>query len=182
MRRPLRVSAVLSTAALAFAACSGNGASNGDTAGNERPIGDRPTAEAFAASDSPLPAVEVVDVVTNETVALAGLLPADKPTLVWMWAPHRAVCRAESPAVEQFAHDNADKLTTVGLGTQDDLDDARDFVEKGGITFTMLWDSSFQSWVELGIHGQPAAILFTADGTKLRQWVGPSTRTRCSAS
>jgi hypothetical protein len=30
----------------------------------------------------------VVDVATGGTVALASLLPADKPVLVWMWAPH----------------------------------------------------------------------------------------------
>ncbi|MCC6438861.1 MAG: hypothetical protein IT196_27810 [Acidimicrobiales bacterium] len=61
----------------------------------------------------------------------------------------------------------------MGLGTQDDLDYAQDFVEKGGITFTMLWDESFESWIELGVRGQPAAILYAADGTMLESWVGP---------
>ncbi|MEZ5262857.1 MAG: hypothetical protein R2755_14050 [Acidimicrobiales bacterium] len=37
---------------------------------------------------SPLPAVEVLDVATGRPVQLAGFLPAAKPTLVWMWAPH----------------------------------------------------------------------------------------------
>ncbi len=39
----------------------------------------------------------------------------------------------------------------MGLGTQDDLELARDFVAKGGITFTMLWDESFESWQALGV-------------------------------
>ncbi|MCC6436022.1 MAG: hypothetical protein IT196_13385 [Acidimicrobiales bacterium] len=49
---------------------------------------------------------------------------------------------------------------------------ARDFTTKGGITFTMLWDESFQSWVELGIRSQPAAILYAGDGTELSRWQG----------
>jgi hypothetical protein len=83
------------------------------------------------------------------------------------------VCRAESPGVEQFARDNADKLQLVGLGTQDDLELARDFVAAGGITFTMLWDQSFRSWIDLNIRSQPAAILYSADGTQLAEWSGP---------
>lgn len=60
----------------------------------------------------------------------------------------------------------------MGLGTQDDLELARDFVAKGGITFTMLWDESFESWQALGVRGQPAGILFGADGTELSRWQG----------
>lgn len=37
----------------------------------------------------------------------------------------------------------------------------------------MLWDESFQSWVELGIRGQPSAILYAAEGTPLQDWIGP---------
>ena len=60
----------------------------------------------------------------------------------------------------------------MGLGTQDDLEQARDFVADGGITFDMLWDESFRSWLELGIRSQPAAILFAADGARLGAWIG----------
>ena len=53
----------------------------------------------------------------------------------------------------------------IGLGTQDSLKEAREFVEDRGTTFTMLWDESFQSWIELGVTSQPTAVLFTPDGT-----------------
>lgn len=39
-----------------------------------------------AASD--LPAVDVRDVHTGATVDLASLVPADRPILLWFWAPH----------------------------------------------------------------------------------------------
>ena len=69
--------------ALALSAC---GAGGDPTAGPAADGGAAGT--AVAGSVSPLPAVDVVDVASGETVALASLLPADKATLVWMWAPH----------------------------------------------------------------------------------------------
>ena len=60
----------------------------------------------------------------------------------------------------------------IGLGTQDSLEEAREFVEDRGTTFTMLWDESFQSWIELGVTSQPTAVLFTPDGTIITGWVG----------
>ena len=60
----------------------------------------------------------------------------------------------------------------IGLGTQDSLGEAEEFVEDYGTTFTMLWDESFESWIELGISSQPTAVLLTADGTIVTGWVG----------
>lgn len=61
----------------------------------------------------------------------------------------------------------------VGLGTQDDLAQANDFVDRFDLTITMLWDASFQSWLELGVALQPSAHLYAADGTLLKRWLGP---------
>ena len=61
----------------------------------------------------------------------------------------------------------------IGLGTQDSLGEAEDFIEDYGTqSFTMLWDESFQSWQALGISSQPAAVLFAADGTPISEWRG----------
>ncbi len=61
----------------------------------------------------------------------------------------------------------------VGLGTQDSLGEAEDFVEDYGTTFPMLWDESFQSWIELGVSSQPTAYMFTPEGTIITGWIGP---------
>ena len=74
------------------------------------------------------------------------------------------MCRLEAPGVEQFARAHSNEVTVVGLGTQDDLSQAREFVRRYGATFQMLWDSSSRSWRALGIAGQPAAILLAPDG------------------
>jgi hypothetical protein len=83
------------------------------------------------------------------------------------------VCRAEAPGVEQFARQHADQLHVIGLGTQDDLEMANEFVDEFGITHTLLWDESFQSWAELGVSLQPSAQLYDADGALLAEWLGP---------
>jgi hypothetical protein len=62
----------------------------------------------------------------------------------------------------------------VGLGTQDNLDDANAFVDDYGTdSFTMLWDESFETWIEIGIQSQPSAVLLAADGTPITGWIGP---------
>ena len=38
----------------------------------------------------------------------------------------------------------------------------------------MLWDESFESWIQLGVSSQPTAILLTPDGTIITGWVGRS--------
>ena len=53
----------------------------------------------------------------------------------------------------------------IGLGTQDDLALAQEFVETTGVSsFPMLWDESFDSWTQLGVVSQPAWALFTPAG------------------
>lgn len=61
----------------------------------------------------------------------------------------------------------------MGLGTQDTFEEAQAFARQQRFSFTMLWDRGFESWARLGIASQPAAILFSRDGTVLKRWVGP---------
>jgi peroxiredoxin len=70
----------------------------------------------------------------------------------------------------------------IGLGTQDSLQEAREFVEDRRTTFTMLWDESFESWIELDVTVQPAAILLTPDGTIVTSWSAHFPRTKSSTS
>ena len=62
----------------------------------------------------------------------------------------------------------------VGLGGQDTYGEAVEFVERYGTkSFRMLYDESFQSWSDLGIRGQPVAILFDTEGKGQYTWFGP---------
>jgi len=48
---------------------------------------DPPPAPA-AAGPNALPQVSVVDVASGDSIVLSSLAPADRPILVWFWAPH----------------------------------------------------------------------------------------------
>jgi thiol-disulfide isomerase/thioredoxin len=101
------------------------------------------------------------------------LLPSKKPVLLWAWAPHCPICAAEAPGVEDFAEANADKVTVVGVGTQDSFDLAEDFVANYGVrTPQMLWDPGFDSWKALKITGQPTWVLVSPEGNELGRWQG----------
>lgn len=47
-----------------------------------------PAAPAGDRSASILPSVEMSDVARGTTVDLASLIPAQRPVLLWFWAPH----------------------------------------------------------------------------------------------
>lgn len=64
-------------------------------------------------------------------------------------------------------------MRVVGLGTQDSLGEAHDFLEDFDLTFPMLWDESFLSWQVIGITSQPSAVMLQPDGTPITGWIGP---------
>jgi len=75
--------------------------------------------------------------------------------------------------VEQFAQQHGDVVRVVGMGSQDSLDQASDFLEATGVeTPLMLWDSGFDSWTYYGVTGQPTAILVDSDGNPIQGWRG----------
>jgi hypothetical protein len=63
-------------------------------------------------------------------------------------------------------------VKVVGLGTQDDLAQAEEFVATYGTTFTMLWDPTFESWANLGVALQPSVLIVAPDGLVLGRWAG----------
>ena len=120
-----------------------------------------------------VPSVQVKDVRSGDEVDLQSVVPHDKPVLLWAWAPHCPACRAEAAGLESFADNNRKNLTVVGIGTQDDEAQAREFLEDTGVTTPrMLWDPSFRSWQVMGITSQPTWILLNGDGSLIDGWVG----------
>ena len=61
----------------------------------------------------------------------------------------------------------------IGLGTQDSLGEAEEFVDRFGTkSFTMLWDESFISWDVIGVRSQPTAVMLTPEGEVITGWLG----------
>ncbi len=63
-------------------------------------------------------------------------------------------------------------MNVIGLGAQDTLDEAEEFVDRFGLTLPMVWDETFQTWAELGVSLQPSAMMFTPDGQLIKKWLG----------
>ena len=114
----------------------------------------------------------VTDLNSGEDVNLRTMIPAERPILFWFYSPHCGYCAREAPGVEQFARDHQADLTVIGLGAQDDYDDAKDFVARHGITFRMFWDSGFDSWDGFDVWGTPTSILVSRDGTTMKRGPG----------
>ncbi|MGE3329137.1 MAG: hypothetical protein AB7N61_27385 [Acidimicrobiia bacterium] len=81
-RRRLRLGVMAAAAVVLFAACGGPREASVEP--GARP--DLPVTNPV--SRDLLPAVTVWDVGEKEWVQLANFLPADRPVLVWFWAPH----------------------------------------------------------------------------------------------
>lgn len=76
-----------STAAGGSPQPSDTGSAEPSESGPASPSG---SADGAAATliDTDLPDVDVVDVVSGEVLNLRSLVPSDRPTLLWFWAPH----------------------------------------------------------------------------------------------
>ena len=85
--RKARLLAVLAATALMTAACAGSEPSQ-VSAPPAAPPADPAPAPAPADPANDLPAVTVVNVVSGESSVLSSLAPADRPILLWFWAPH----------------------------------------------------------------------------------------------
>lgn len=174
MNRPvIALIAILAAGTLAACGTDATNSSSDATGGSARAApAVAPTSEAPPRGPS-LPDVRVQDLAGGST-SVADLAGGEKPVLVWFWAPHCPYCNAEARDVEAFAKANRDAVDVVGLGTQDSVREARDFVREHGLrTPRMLYDPSSASWQQLGIRGQPAAMLFDRDGIARGQWFGP---------
>ncbi len=80
--------AALVVLALGLAACGeGDVTGGGSAQAAESAATDAAEAGAAVAGTSALPVVDVIDLATGESTPLAALLPADRPLLLWFWAP-----------------------------------------------------------------------------------------------
>jgi thiol-disulfide isomerase/thioredoxin len=103
---------------------------------------------------------------------LAALADADKPTLLWFWAPWCPTCNAQAPSIERLGAEGA--LTVVAIGGRDKAPAGREFAAKHNLTApTLLFDESMRVWEAYRIVGQPVAVLLDRDGVERRRWFGP---------
>ena len=102
---------------------------------------------------------------TFDGVTLEVGAPKEGLTLVNFWASWCPPCRAETPALEEFQQRHGGpRFTVLGIDTQDLSDDAKDFVEKFGVSYPQLRDGNGDTADEYGTTGVPETFLVDPAG------------------
>jgi cytochrome c biogenesis protein CcmG/thiol:disulfide interchange protein DsbE len=111
----------------------------------------------------PLPQAELTRLVPE-----GGTASLDDYSGRWVlanvWASWCNPCRDEAPMLERFSRDHRSDVAVVGIDTQDNTDDALDFVDEFGLTYVQLHDGSGDYADEIGTTGVPESILIAPDG------------------
>ncbi len=159
---PLLVACGSGDSSGAAAPRGGPAVSGGSTTGAAPPAG--------SARNKTLFDVDVVRVSSGQTTNLEQLSKEGKPTLLWFWAPHCSICRAEAPKVLAFAAEHGDDIQIIGLGAQDSYAQAEGFLEDTGTQgLEMVWDKTGSSWVHYEVTNQPTVIVVGADGEQKKK-------------
>jgi thiol-disulfide isomerase/thioredoxin len=107
-------------------------------------------------------------------------LPADRWTLVNLWASWCAPCIEEMPSIERLQQKLGDKLFIVAISLDDDIAAFRKFVDMSNPTFSVFIDLQKSSQKMLGVDKFPESFLISP-GQKLtfqisgpRDWSSPA--------
>jgi len=94
--------------------------------------------------------------------------------LVNLWASWCIPCREEAPALERFYRRYRDKDTTVvGIGVQDNRDDALAFLDSHPTTYPQLRSVGDERSAAFGSTGVPENFLVDPRGRLALIWRGP---------
>lgn len=97
------------------------------------------------------------------TVALSSL--RGRPTVINLWASNCAPCVTEMPDIERVHQQVKDRITVVGVDTQDpSRKDADKLVARTGVTYDLAVDQNGALAQALGIVVLPTTVLVGADG------------------
>lgn len=161
MRLPLRPSVALLAAALLTLAGCGDQSS----AGTAAPSGSEVAASESAGSPSGTGKVADYDfaATTLDGEPFSGTTLADKPAVLWFWAPWCPTCRAQIPALTQLAEEYAGEVSVVGVGGLDEEPAIEELAEEIPHV-THLVDADGEVWKHFGVTAQSTYTVIAADG------------------
>lgn len=160
-----RVVTLLAAAAVMLAACS---APDPDAA---------PTPPPQDATDVPdgdrVPGMPV-EHFDGSTITLHDF--ADTPMVVNFWASWCPPCLAEMPDFEAVSQLAGDRVTFVGINTQDTPERAAGMADQTGVTYDLVRDPDAVLFTAFGVIGMPATYYVDARGVIVGRHIGLLTR------
>ncbi len=111
----------------------------------------------------------------DQVVETASLFTTGKPVLINYWFSNCQPCKREMPALQAAFENYGDRVSFVGINTQDSPDVARSFVNDIGVTYEILRDPNGESIVANGVSIFPTTFFVNAAGTIIKQVSGELT-------
>ena len=117
---------------------------------------------------------DVLDL-NDESVSTSTLFTNGKPALINYWFSNCQPCKREMPAIQAAFEKFGDRVSFVGINTQDSPEVARSFVNDIGVTYEILRDPNGESVVANGVSTFPTTFFVNAAGTVIKQVAGELT-------
>jgi len=126
-----------------------------------------------ASVGNPVPHFDLPALSGDERVAVADHV--GKPMVINFWATWCVPCRTEAPLLERAAKRYDDRVVFIGVDVRDFNGDAKNFVEKHGLTYLIAYDGPAKLWEPWGITGLPETFFVDRSGTIIDHKVGEIT-------
>jgi cytochrome c biogenesis protein CcmG, thiol:disulfide interchange protein DsbE len=96
-----------------------------------------------------------------------------RPVVLNFWASWCGPCKDEAPLLEEASKRWAGKVAFVGVDVEDFRGDARDFLERYGVTYPNVYDGKGSTIGRYGVTGYPETYFIDAEGRVRYRIAGP---------
>lgn len=130
---------------------------------------------------SPAPKFELPTLRDGKSrIALSALI--GRPLVVNLWASWCAPCRREMTGFEAAHQRFGDRVTFLGVDTNDDRKDALAFAARVGVTYALAYDSEGTVAARYDAVGLPTTIFVDARGSMLERRLGAMSQAEIQAT
>jgi len=124
----------------------------------------------------------IVSDIDGQEINTASLRDAGRPILINFWFSNCQPCKREMPALQAAFEKYADRVTFVGINTQDSAKVTQAFAQDLGVTYQLWRDPNGKMLVANGVSIFPTTLFVSTDGTIIKQVSGELTAEAITAA